>query len=773
MSTMMTTRPGQIAGLLCAVLLALPLAARAQDNRAYRQGRGGGDAAPTNMRAMRLLRRAKDYLMAGETEQGTKMLERIIDQNPDDPVRFRAWVVMGKHYMDAQRPNDAIHALSHVRKMRQGKEELKGDQLDVYLEGMYSLGKAYYEARKFTAAFPVLRMITRDFPTTVWANQSYYFIGMCHFEMENWSKCIKALERVGTSVDADEEHIRYVEAGHRFYVKITDADLPIRVRLNEPVEVGLTTEPGGDRETVSCVKLSRKGDIFIGSIPTKVGHVTETRVGDGTLQVLGGDEIRAVYTDNNTFKGQHNVDRFAKTLVVSTGQVRFAHANYKDKSNAAYINQPTTIVVEDADLDEGAEAETCRVKVESRYRREERDNVGSPSTTGIDIESLLRGNAEEDHWIVRDSVWLTLTELPESKDAEAIRSGRFGGQVDVIGAIEGTEVNQEDDKLACVIGDEIQVTYLDTLHIDGKKDRPITNKLKVAGRVTSHATADQQVIRENLTLAKKNLVEAKALLELARIFNDMGLVKGARSNGDQGIGKLDEVLAIKTPLPPEKLQKAYQLKWEIQMVLKRYGAAINTCEVFNRKYPQSPLVDRALKQIAMVHFEQKNYEQASDIFRRILNLPSSQIKAEAQFRLAECVEKQAAANPGRDDANPLAKAIPLYEACSNRYPNSDFAGDALGKQVDFLYDNKQYVNADELLERIFDEHPDEDFLPRMLLKWVLVAYRMGNIQKAYDKCSALLFQYPGTAYAKKAKAILPKLEKKLKASKTAAADAGA
>ena len=83
-----------------------------------------------------------------------------------------------------------------------------------------------------------------------------------------------------------------------------------------------------------------------------------------------------------------------------------------------------------------------------------------------------------------------LKELAE-EGTEAVRSGRFGGKIDIISAIEGAEVNKDDNKLACVIGDEIMVTYVDTLHIDGKKDRSITNRLTVAGRVSRSATADQ------------------------------------------------------------------------------------------------------------------------------------------------------------------------------------------------------------------------------------------------------------------------------------------
>ena len=66
------------------------------------------------------------------------------------------------------------------------------------------------------------------------------------------------------------------------------------------------------------------------------------------------------------------------------------------------------------------------------------------------------------------------------------------------------------------------------------------------------------------------------------------------------------------------------------------------------------------------------------------------------------------------------------------------------------------------MEQIFQDYPDAGFLDAMLLKWVLVAYRSGDPQKAYDKCTQLLFEYPESSYAERARAILPKIEQKVK-----------
>ena len=84
--------------------------------------------------------------------------------------------------------------------------------------------------------------------------------------------------------------------------------------------------------------------------------------------------------------------------------------------------------------------------------------------------------------------------------------------------------------------------------------------------------------------------------------------------------------------------------------------------------------------------------------------------------------------------------------------------------MDYHVEMRDFAQAGELLAQIFKDHPDASFLDAMLLKWVLVAYGSGDYAKARDKCAQLLFEYPGSPYADKAKQILPKIEAKLKSN---------
>jgi outer membrane protein assembly factor BamD (BamD/ComL family) len=776
-----------LAGAL-ALVLCLPAAAQAA-NRRGQDGEVRTRLTREDFQANRLFKQAQDYIEAGQDARGVKMMETIIDQFPLSFVKFKAYLALGRHYLDERNSKKALWPLQQLKQLEQltgEDEELTGDALDIYLEGMYLTGVAYYQGRQYDAAFPVLRRITRTHPNTVWANQSYYYIGMSHFAQENWKKAIEALSLVGTFVGESDEDgsMRFIEAGSRFYVKIEDDDLPVLHRLGREIRVEIRSD-SGDREEVVCIPLNRSGDIFIGSIPTEIDSFSEDKMDDEVLQVLGGDEISTRYIDQNTFAGERNVERASRATVISSGRVTFTLATHKENTDRAYLDGDVYLKVHDADLDRTDEADQVNVKLVSRYIDEEEHDEQLSSVRGIDIDALLNDEGPRERWKVRDSVEIVLTETeleeedpdgersgnadtPAETDAEnqPIRSGVFIGSKKITKLMSGREADPGDDILNAKVGDQIQVQYVDALHIKGRDDKTLTAEVNVVGEFDADLEVSNDVVENAVDLAKKNLVEAEAYLELGRIFSDMGLKKRGGVKCDDAIRRLDEVIEIEAPLPTDKRQRAYQLKWQAQMVKGDLGKAMQTCQDFNETYPQSPMVDDALKEMGRIHMEKKNYDLAESVFRHILDLKNSQVKDEAQFHLAEVTEKTALeAALENNEENPelaaLSAAVPEYRKCAEEFPESEFAGPALSRLVDYYIKTKDFMTATEMLKNVFDEHPDADFLDQMLLKWTLVAYQMGDKELAMEKCTELLFNYPDSKFAPQAKGIRQKLEKML------------
>ena len=114
--------------------------------------------------------------------------------------------------------------------------------------------------------------------------------------------------------------------------------------------------------------------------------------------------------------------------------------------------------------------------------------------------------------------------------------------------------------------------------------------------------------------------------------------------------------------------------------------------------------------------------------------------------------------PEEAPTGPSEKAIQQYKICAEKFPESAFVGRSLIKVVEYYIYSKDFSRADNMLEQIFQDYPDGDFLGDMLWQWVQVASSMGNTQKAVDKCSQLLFEYPSSKHADEAKEMLPKLK---------------
>jgi TolA-binding protein len=568
---------------------------------------------------------------------------------------------------------------------------------------------------------------------------------------------------VGAFLDPNSPTAEYMEAGLRFYVRIEDRDLPLLSRLGKQPRVILETSHG-DREQADTIPLNADG-MVIGSMPTAVGVA---RPGDGTLQVVSGASIRSSYFDEISKDGSLNVARTGTVEVVSSGTLSFMLGDYESTAGVAYQDQPCFLLLLDADLDVSAARDTAEIQVISRYKKlSESEAV------------LARSANDEIVYITRDQIRVRMTELGTNA---ILRTGRFGGQFEV-SAYRGETPSQNDALLTCEQGDESVATYADALSIGGPVERTVTVSLPVLGKMDSNLNMTQYVVFNMIDRAKKNLVEGEAYLELARIFRAMGLIKGAKEQMKHGLARSEEVIGLVQQIPQDLTHRAYKLTWELHIVGDDLASAMAVCGVFNRLYPDSPLVDEALIGMANIHRENRDYEKSIETFRQVLSLAKSEAKGEAHFRIGEALMAQGEAQviaarrigrPLKGGGNPMrASAIQEYKLCAERFPDSPFAPQAIGNVVDYFVDEKDYVQAGALLEQVFLDYPDAKFLDAMLLKWVLVAYQSGDFVKARDKCTQLMSEYPESPHAEKAKKILPKIEEAMRKAGGGSSEAAA
>jgi tetratricopeptide (TPR) repeat protein len=708
---------------------------------AARKAIGERDVEGGAYAALKLLERGEELIEAGEVDRGVKMLETVIEQNPKSKVRFKAYLSLGRHYLKVRENTKAVEKLRLLVNLKAGAAELSGSDLDMYLEGIYLTGVAHFNARQYGAAFSALRKITANHPNTVWANQAYYYIGMSHFAQEHWSKAIHNLGLVGTFIDPESPEVEYVEAGHRFFVKINDGDLPILQRLGQDVKV-IVEAKNGDKETILCGPQTGQEDIYVGSVRTEIGKGT---AGDDVLHLVGGDSISVKYFDNSTKEGKKDELRQKQVKVASTGSLVFTRGTYKFKTDSAFLGQPVFLRVRDVDHDKTDGKDTISVRLSSSYKvKEEEEEM--PTMT-VDIDKLL-AEEEEEKIAVRDELVLKLTE-----DSE--HSGVFTGTTVIKRAADEKAADKADAVLSCAVGDTLAASYVDELTIRGEGATSVKDQLIVFDEIDSRPRADQDVVAEAITKAKKEIVEAEAYLEIARIFQSMGLKKGAKEKSEQGLDRVNFAIHTRAAIPPALRERAFNIKWNLYMAQDDFGRAMSTCHSFNRLYPESSLVDHALMGIGRIYLKKRDFKEAIQVFRQVAGMPNAQSRAEASFLAAETTERM------HQGERSLETAVAAYKSCATRFPESEFAGPSLAKVVDYHIKTKDYAEADDLLTQIFLDYQDEDFLDRMLLKWIRVSFDMGDYKKAHEKCTQLLFEYPGSVHAKKAQEVLPRIEEKL------------
>lgn len=127
------------------------------------------------------------------------------------------------------------------------------------------------------------------------------------------------------------------------------------------------------------------------------------------------------------------------------------------------------------------------------------------------------------------------------------------------------------------------------------------------------------------------------------------------------------------------------------------------------------------------------------------------MSAESLFYAAE--RRRAA---GKDD-----RAFDTYALLVEKHPDTIYTVKAMGRMVDYHVYRKDYRAAEALLERIFSDYPESPYLDAMAMRWVIVAYRMGDLHKAREKCREVISQHPTSKYRATAEKALDHFDARL------------
>jgi TolA-binding protein len=739
-----------LAALAALAVLAAGLASEAAAGEVRRRRRRSDEEGAATDEQTRIERRAREMISQGrellrlrQEERAVKVLQQVPRMFPEAQARFQAYLELGKHYLEQRKLEEAIEQFDAVEESEDDGERA---------EALYRIGICHYEQNQYEQAFMVLRRVTTEYRWSVYANEAFYYIGLCHFKLNRWAKADEALRMVGTSVPPTLQEQAYAEAGQRLYVKVSDQDLSVLMRLGEAEDI-VVEAASGDREAIELEPLGRRSRDFIGSLRTALGEATAA---DGVLQIKGGDTVEVLYLDRNTESGSRDEKRLYSLRMVSSAAVGFTDGAYREYAKGVFGDQMAFVRVKDLDGDTSDQADTLTVRVFSHYKLEREDD---PERRGVELEE------EEERWVDRDSLELPLTET-------APHSGLFTGTIMPRVVDETTATLEKTPETLFVReGDEVVVEYVDQLHLDGDEPRLLADRVPVVIGTIPNVESKVYTTSDPNLQARKQLIESQILLKWAGIFRDVGLMEKAREKSGEGLERVDEVIraSARANLERELVEQGFAVKWELLLVQDRLREAISVCHALTRLFPDSNLADRAFLQIAQAKVSNEEYREALPILASVVRLPNArrEIKAEAQYTIGLVHEEMAMAAAQRHaarggNARPnLSEAIRNYRTCAETYPDTPHAGEALQKIVNYYIHYRDYPRAVELLERIFQDYPDKTWLDEMLLKWGVVAYRMEEYQTSYEKFMQVLQEYPGGPAAAKARQYLKAVQKKL------------
>lgn len=738
-------RGGLLAVALCSFVagtVSLQAAPEQAEKKAPESSRKNADHK--EVEASRILRSGQDLLEAKQEERGVKTLTQLIQQYPDTQASLQAELILSEHFIAKKQYDEAI---KHLLKLQKVEDET------IQADALYKIGICYYNQGQYTQAFTHLRQVVNKYSGSVFANEAYYYIGLCHFRLNRWLPAVDALERVGTSIPKEDladgkGKVVLAEAGQRLFIKIYDEDLIVMSIEDDKKKLTIAvSNENGDKEEITMEPLGKDGVTFIGSVPMKPG---KPEAKDGTLQIKGGDMISVDYIDTHTASGKTDQSMIAKVKLVSTATVGFTNGSYEDYSNGALADQDVFMRVRDLDRDLTPQKDKVEVVVKSIYKKEKpKDEL----STGINFDE------EQPEFVVRDTRTYTLVETED-------RSGIFVGFIrpyffDPENQLETSENRDAPDAPVEVRPDDmIQIEYNDEVHLQGPDAALRTFKVPVLIGTSNNVTIQTQHIEDLEIKAKKNLIEGQLLLQLSRIFKEMGLIEQANKRASEGLEKIEEVLKInaEAALEHSLLEDAFNTKWELLIVQDKIKEAIAVCTTLIKTFPESALVDRALIKIAQIKIAEgsdKSVAEGLNIYRGILQLPKSELKGEAQYNIAlvmeDVITKRAAEKQATDPTfRPNYGPVMLeYKKCADNYPDSLFAGKSLEKIANFYIKQKDFMRVIEMMEQIFRDYPDADFLDSMLFMWAGSAFSLGRLDEAAEKCDQLISEYPNSAHMAK------------------------
>ena len=207
----MTSERGVHGAASAAALLAAWRAALAPDGGGLRgkqtKAAGGDRRGKEDYKASDMLERGLEFLGRNRKNAACKLIASVPRTVPQVQGALRGLPGAGQALH-----GEAQHDLAIKQFRRGGRGRAR---IEAAGRGPVPDRRLLLQPRQLRQGVRTLRKVANEYPWSVFANEAYYYIGLCHFKLSRWAKAVEALEMVGASVPATARNELLAEAGQR------------------------------------------------------------------------------------------------------------------------------------------------------------------------------------------------------------------------------------------------------------------------------------------------------------------------------------------------------------------------------------------------------------------------------------------------------------------------------------------------------------------------------------------------------------------------------
>ncbi len=728
-------------------------------------------------------RAAKKLVEAGDTrydadevKKAVEVWQSVLERYPTSRVRFEAHMRLGNYFLERDRAYDKARVQFEAVAIEQNRNE------EQRAEASLKMGMCFYEARNFGKCFQVMRDVIAEFPVSKQVNQAYYYIGLGHFQLGHYSRAIAALEKVGTSMGADDDQILKVEAGKRLFVKIEDADLSaLDVGKAVMVQCEATS---GDVEIVECFPVGRNVRIVLGSIVTRLG---KPKPKNGQLEVKGDDKVKVVYIDEHTADKQFDRQVLHEVAVVGDGVVEITDGAFAETLQGVVLGKSVNVQTNDPDRDLTDDADQIQVSVQV-YRAKTDEEIEQETIEALQAAEGEGSEAVEldeddqpkiDRYRKVDEVVVTLTEAV----IETLRPVDTGVLADPASTDPTTTAPTEaapaetTPPAAAPPADTPKpvATEENSEEFGGTKKGEEAPTAPVAVVEEKDDSIHSGVFRSAVSLTRADeIVAGDAILQALPGDVIRIVYQDEKNSTDDTIevraeakcieGNLGGVRVTRTQISDRELRVRTRLKTAHALTnignrykefgLKKnadgkYQAALTLCEDIMNEARQlgGRLLEETYVQLWKIYFEMDRLELAAAMAQRLQReFPNSGFVDDALLQLADVAREQGNLN----------RAIGIYNRLV-RMEGSQLRGEAqfgVGECYEKMAEGAQAgAGSEQLFDRafqeykkVFDEFPDSGRVGEAVSRMANHYYRQKDYARAIDTFETVLSNYPDARF---------------------------